>query len=369
MHQPAFTPFGPEIHDDGTAQGEPMLEGNRADLFEHRDDVLAALTEMFGNALNHINLDAALLQAPALSDELVACLGEQCRKGVRVQVIAQQPDMTGAVDALSRLCDAGVTLNEARPRKGARGWVERRLGTASHRQLAVVDGQVAWCGPGMQGAGPCAAGPHVCVSGPIVQRLQRLFLETWHASRPAVQLPQANYFPPMQSAGPLRMGVCQPADALEVATPGGALVEAVENARLSVFIGLASQPPSRQLRKAVAAAVARGVEVSVMVPEHATAHWNWRRHCAALVRSQARVYVTQGPCPFPAHGVVDGTWSHIALRHTAAWPGATPVTEELTVHGPAFAQALEAACRRGAGTRLAVEAGQVPARQWWRSGI
>lgn len=361
MNQPAFTPFGPELPIDDTEQGEPLLEGNRAELFEHADEVRTALTEVLASALDHINLDAALLQAPALSRDVVACLGEQCRKGVRVQVIAQRPDTSGAVEALSRLCEAGITLNAVRPRSGMRGWLERRLSHSTHRQLAVVDGQVAWCGPGMQGDGPCAAGPHVCVRGPIVQRLQRLFLETWHASGAHVQLPPANYFPPMQSAGELRMGVWQPSDVADAMAQGDALVDAVDNARLSVFIGLAGHLPSRRLMKAVAGAASRGVDVSVLVPEMASRDGRWRRRCARLLQAQASVYVTEGPCPFPTHCVVDGAWSHIALRTTAAWQGATPVSEELTVHGPAFAHALEAACRRGAGTRLAVQADQVPA--------
>lgn len=347
MNQPTFTPFGPDIEDVAEA-GEPLLAGNRADLFEHTDDVRVALVAMFDRALNHINLDAALLHAPGLSGALVECLGELCRKGVRVQVIAHEPDLSGAIDALSHLCAAGITLNETQAPRGMRGWFERRFHRSMQRQLAVVDGQVAWCGPGMRSVDRCTYGPHVCVQGPVVHRLQRLFLETWHASGSHARLPQANYFPPMPSAGELQMGVALPPDAGGAPLRDGAsLLEAVEAAQQTVFIGMAMQPPSRPLVKAILAATARGVDVAVLVPQGSLRNWWWRQRCATLLRSPTRVYQADGSCPFPPHCVVDGTWSSLALdggarRRGFAWQEGAG----LIVHDAEFAHSLEAVCRR-----------------------
>ncbi len=347
MNQPAFTPFGPET-DDVAEQGEPLLSGNRVDLFENTDEVRAALVAMFSRALNHINLDAALLQAPGLSGALVECLGELCRKGVRIQVIAHEPDVTGALEALSRLCEAGITLNDARPRRSMRGWFERRFHRTMQRQLAVVDGHVAWCGPGMRSVDQCTYGPHVCVQGPIVHRLQRLFLETWHASASPVRLPQANYFPPMPSAGTLDMGVALPPDA--GASPlreGASLLEALEAAQHNVFIGMAPRAPSHALAKALHAATVRGVDVAMLVPGSALRSWWWRQRCHALLRSSAQVYEADGTCPFPPHCVVDGTWSSLALDGGARRHGLSlEEGSELIVVDAEFSHALAAVCRR-----------------------
>ena len=347
MDQPAFTPFGPEPGDVAD-EGEPLLSGNRVDLFENTDEVRAALVAMFSRALNHINLDAALLQAPGLSDALVECLGGLCRKGVRVQVIAHEPDVTGAIEALSRLCEAGITLNDARPRRSMRGWFERRFHRAMQRQLAVVDGLVAWCGPGMRSVDHCTFGPHVCVQGPIVHRLQRLFLETWHASGSHVRLPQANYFPPMPSAGTLDMGVALPPQS--GASPlreGASLLEAVDAAQHNVFVSMTQRPPSRALARALHAATLRGIDVAVLVPGGTLRSWWWRQRCHALLRSSAQVYEGDGTCPFPPHCVVDGTWSSLALDGGARRHGLRlEEGSELIVEDAGFAHALGAVCRR-----------------------
>lgn len=346
MNQPAFL-FDTDI-EDVAEERESLLSGNRIDLFENTDEACAALVAMFNRALNHVNLDAALLQAPGLRDALVECLGELCRKGVRVQVIAHEPDVAGALEALSRLCEAGITLNDARPKRNIRGWFERKFHRTMQRQLAVVDGTIAWCGPGMRSVDYCTYGPHVCVQGPVVQRLQRLFLETWHASSSHMRLPQANYFPPMLSAGMLDMGVALPADAGASPLQGGAsLVEAVQRAERSVVISMERRPPRPALAKALHDATVRGVDLAMLVPPDALRSWLWRQRCHALLRSTAQVYEADGTCPFPPHCVVDGSWSCLALdggarRHGLSVEDGT----ELIVHDSEFARVLGAVCRR-----------------------
>lgn len=342
MKQPSFTPSGPDpstvAADADEEPGEPLLEGNQADLFDHTEDVRAALMGTLERATNHINLDAALLHAPGLGADLIHCLGEQCRKGVRVQVIAHTLDMVRATDGLSRLCEAGITLNEDHPRRGWRSWLDRRL-RATHRQLAVVDGEVAWCGPGIRSPDLCSFGPHVRMRGPVVQRLQRLFLEAWHASSASIRLPQANYFPPLISVGRAHMGLA--AAAATGGAPlqeGHSLVEQVEKARGQVFVSMVERAPSRRLMKALLAASASGVGVTVVVHRQALG-WRWQERCADLLSVGARVYRADDSCPFPCHAVVDGTWSSLAIEGPGAKVGEGA---ELIVLDTEFAASLEA---------------------------
>ena len=338
----AFTPFGPEHSTVAAAAqeapGEPLLEGNQADLFEHTEAVRVALLGTLERAVNHINLDAALLHTPGLGADVIHCLGEQCRRGVRVQVIAHTLDMARATDELSRLCEAGITLNEVFPRRGWRGWLDQRRHT-THRQLAVVDGEVAWCGPGIRSPGLCSFGPHVRVQGPVVQRLQRLFLEAWHASPSSTRLPQANYFPPLACIGRLRMGMALASAAEGAPLPEGqSLVEQVERARAQVFVSMVQRAPSRRLMKALVAASASGVGVTVAVAKSAQG-WRWNERCIALLDVGARVFRLDDTCPFPCHGVVDGTWSNVALEGAGARVGEGA---ELIVVDAEFAASLEA---------------------------
>ena len=351
MTQPAFTPFGPahaDVASDADADeavGEPLLEGNQADLFEHTEEVRAALIGTLERAANHINLDAALLHTPGLGADLIACLGEQCRRGVRVQVIAHTLDMARATDELARLCQAGITLNEVRPRGGWRGWLERRTRN-THRQLAVVDGEVAWCGPGIRSPDLCSFGPHVQVRGPVVQRMQRLFLEAWHASPASARLPQANYFPPQASAGRVRMGVALAPEAGGAPLlDGNSLVEQVERARSQVFVSMVQREPSRRLMKALVAAGASGVGVTVVLAKHANG-WRWNGRCIDLLGVGAQVYRADDTCPFPDHGVVDRHWSSLALDGQGSKVGEGA---ELIVVDAEFAASMEAAFHRALG--------------------
>jgi cardiolipin synthase len=208
MNQPAFAEPVPmhaaHAHEILRGLGEPLVGGNQAEVFDQAEQTRDALLGIFGRALNHINLDAALLHTPGLCTDLVACLAEQCRKGVRVQVLAHAMESGEVSAALSELRDVGATVNGISPPRGVFGWIGHRV-CSMQRQLAVVDGRVAWCGPGARAHSHGTYGPHLCVQGPIVQRLQRLFLEAWHASGSHVRLPQANYFPPMAASGFLHM--------------------------------------------------------------------------------------------------------------------------------------------------------------------
>lgn len=345
MSQPAFTPFGPAHADVAAAAqeepGEPLLEGNLAELFEHTEAVRAALIGTLERATDHINLDASLLHAPGLGTDVIRCLGERCQQGVRVQVIAQMLDMLHATDELANLCQQGVTLNQARPRSAWRGWLDRWR-DPMHRQLAVVDGEVAWCGPGIRSPDLCSFGPHIQVRGPIVQRMQRLFLEAWHATPSSVRLPQANYFPPLAAAGTQSMGMAL--SSLAGGTPfkqGHSLPEQVERARHRVCVSMVQRVPSYRLMRALLATSASGVRVDILVDKGARS-WRWNARCNDLLDAGARVYRVDSTCPFPCHGVVDTHWSNLALDGLRARVGEGT---ELVVLDRAFAASLETAFR------------------------
>lgn len=343
MKQPAFTPFGPE-HADVAADarddpGEPLLEGNQTDLFAHTEEVRAALVGTLDRAVDHINLDAALLHAPGLTADIIGSLAQRCRQGVRVQVIAHTQDLVYATDELARLCQAGITLNEVHPRRGWRGWLERNK-RPMYRQLAVVDGQVAWCGPGIRPLDLCSFGPHMQVRGPIVERLQRLFLEAWHASPKPVQLPQADYFPHLADVGGQPMGLALPlADGAAPLKGGNSLVEQVERSRSHVFVSMVQRAPSRRLMKALLAAAASGVRVTVIMGKNAQG-WRWNTRRLDLLGVGARVFRVDDTCPFPCHAVVDGDWASLALDGLDAKVGEGA---ELVVVDAAFAASVETA--------------------------
>lgn len=349
MNQPAFAEPAPvraaHAHEIVRRLGEPLVGGNQAELFEHAEQTRDALLRIFERALNHIHLDAALLHTPGLCADLVACLAEQCRKGVRVQVLTHAMETGEVAGALPGLRDAGATVNGMSSQRGLIGWIGQRF-CSMQRQLAIVDGQIAWCGPGARAHGHGTYGPHLCVQGPVVQRLQRLFLEARHASGSHARLPQANYFPPTAASGCLRMGMALPADRAHAPHPGDcALVGAVETARFNVFISMAQRVPSRRLIQGISAAAGRGVNVSVLLRGGSSQSWQWRSCCSELLRSRVWLYQGDGTRSFPPHCIVDGVWSSFALDGDSNWHTArVGDAAELIVLGAEFAGALETVC-------------------------
>lgn len=327
-----------------------------------------ALLETLEHARDHVNIDAALLHAAEPRDRLMYQLVVLSQQGVHVQVLASTAD---EADSLVQLQRAGATVNTIERPRGLSGWVEHRF-QSMQRQLAVVDGRVAWCGPGSWRPGIHGAqGPHLRVRGPIVQRLQRLFLDRWKTSEPREAIAQANHFPALALCGRQRMGVAMPAGSASASTALGCpLIGAVDTARFSIFIALARRAPSHRLVQAIAAAATRGVNVSVLLQNGAPHAWPWRTSSAELMRAGAWLYQGDGTWPLPPHCTVDGVWSSMAIDGGSGWhSGAVIDAAQLIVLDAAFASALDTVCQTALTHALLLDAASLdnptPFRRWF----
>lgn len=343
--------------------GEPLLGGNHAHLLDGPAASAALMDTLLGTR-DHLQLDAALLAAIEPEDGLVSRLAALCRRGVRVQVLARTPREAAELGPLRR---AGATVRTQAPQRGLGGWVAQRYQSVQ-RQLAVVDGRTAWSGPGFPGIDAATQGPHLRVRGPIVQRLQRLFLDAWTLAEPRVPVLAPPAFPPIALAGRQRMAITARAGASQAAPPFGCpLLGAVETARFSVFMVLSRRAPSRRLVQAVAGAARRGVNVSVLLQHGAPHAWPWRANCAELMRAGAWLYQADGTRPLAPHSIVDGVWSSVAIDSGSGWhSGHVMDAAQLIVLDPAFASELDNACQAAMAHALLLDAKSLaaPARFW-----
>lgn len=347
--------------------GEPLLGGNHAEVLADGTAARAALVETLMAARDHINLDAALLDAAEPHDDVLHHLAALCQRGVRVQVLARTSREATELGALRR---AGATVRTQEPPGGLGGWVARRY-QAMQRQLAVVDGRTAWSGPGFPSTGGDAQGPHLRLRGPIVQRVQRLFLATSKTAGPRLPASPSQHFPPIALSGRQRMGIALRAGSSHsVPLSGCPLLGAVDTARFSVFMALTRRAPSRRLVQAVAGAAQRGVNVSVLL-QHGTPHaWPWRAHCAELMRAGAWLYQADGTRPLPPYSIVDGVWSSVALDSGSGWHSGNVVdAAQLIVLDPVFASELDNACQAAMAHALLLDAralaAPAPFRRWF----
>ena len=348
--------------------GEPLLGGNHAEVLADARAARADQRLHQRGARDHINLDAALLEVGEAQDGLLHRLVALCRQGVRVQVLAANPRQEAELGPLRR---AGATVRILERPGGLSGWVAQRF-QSMQRQLAVVDGRTAWCGPGSPSTGAGAQGPHLRVRGPIVQRVQRLFLDGWKTAEPRLPAPPPQHFPPIALAGRQRMGIATRAGSAQPAPAAGCpLIGAVETARFSVFIALARRAPSRRLVQAIASAAGRGVNVSVLLQHGGAPHaWPWRASCAELMRAGAWLYQADGSQPLPAHSTVDGVWSSVAIDGGSGWHSGDVIdAAQLLVLDAAFASELDDVCQAAMAHALLLDAhslaGPAPLRRWF----
>lgn len=344
--------------------GEPLLGGNHASVLADAPAARNALLAVLARAGDHVNLDAALLHAPGMRDDLLTALAALCQRGVRVQVLLA-PTQHAPDAALRSLCEQGATVRRQAPCAGLAGWVERRVRPAQ-RQLAVIDGRVAWLGPGLLAQAPGAQAPHVCVRGPIVQRLQRLFLTTGVVAEPGLPPAPARHFPAIPLSGRQRMGLARGA------RPGSPLLGALETARFSIFIALGRRVPSRRVVQAIAAAATRGVSVSVLLQNGGPPYARpWRAACAALMQSGAWLYQGDEACMLPSHCIVDGVWSGVAIDGGSGWHSGTVIeSPQLVVLDPVFASELDDVCQAAMSRALLLDvrslAAPAPWQRWLR---
>jgi cardiolipin synthase len=358
--------------------GGPLVGGNRVTLLEDGPEAFAAMFRAVEAARDHVNVESYIVEASGPGAEMQRRLIERARAGVRVNLLFDSFGSlhTGAAffDALR---DAGVTLCEYNPLRRWQMLASRALHWRDHRKLMVVDGHIGFIG-GVNIASVYASGSaslggsrdrsshasgqpgepgwhdlHVQVDGPVVARLQQLFVQHWlrHATCP---LPSADYFPPQRARGVQHVGVAA-TDAGHRRNPHyRALLGAIETARSRVLMTTAYLAPPRRLLHALLRAAERGVRVELLLPgksdSWAALHAG-RSHFSRLLRAGVHIHERHDTTLHAKACVVDGMWASIGSSNLD-WRSVLHNAEaNLVLLDEAFAGELEGVFR--AGVRLA----------------
>lgn len=346
----------------------PPIGGNTTRLLIDGAEAYAAMFEAINGARDHINIESYIVEAEGPGEELAALLARKCAQGVRVNMIY---DSWGSWQTSSRyferLRDAGVALCEFNPILPWRNWVNPlawSFNLRDHRKLLIVDGRIGFTGgvnissvyssgssakPGTQkkrSQDPYDAhwrDTHVRVEGPVVARLQQLFLDQWRVQTGKAAQP-ALYYPPLPAAGTERIAVAARGAGERRGRFYQALLAAIEEARSRIYITVGYFVPTRRLMRALVAAARRGVDVRLVLPGFsdvpAAVHAG-RSQYGRLLAAGARIYEH---CDALLHAktiVIDGAWASIG-SHNMDWRSFTHNAEcNIIVLNTAFARHLE----------------------------
>lgn len=288
------------------------------------EQVFAAELRAIREAKRSIHLEVYLFVRGRVAQEMLAALEERARSGVRVRVIV---DRYGSLLTPKRYFDALLAAG------GEVCWYQpiawytlKRLNNRTHRDVLVVDGEVAfvggigvadyWVGP--RGRGRPWRDSMIQVSGPLAMGLQSSFAENWLEAAGEI-LPDAEFeagpgageaTPP----GPEVALVVNSAPSEGRSTRARTLFQIlVASARESIRIASPYFIPDRRLCAELVEAVRRGVSVTVLVPgrwnNHPLTRLASRRRYGQLLEGGVAIHEYQPAMMHAKILIVDHLWS------------------------------------------------------------
>jgi len=272
----------------------PTVPGNRLLLLLDGDQTYRALERVVGAARCHLHFLFYSWAADEVGARFRDLLAERARDGVEVRVLL---DALGSASATGRFMDplrrSGARVEPFMPTRFLRRSLT--VNFRNHRKIVVADGRVGYTG----GLNIGAEHLHdwrdlgLLAEGPVVAHLQEVFADDWHFAT-GEALTAETYFEP----GPLPGGASViPGDLpsapcailndgpdLPFALIHDASFIAITRARERVWVATPYLIPTPPIQAALRTAVARGVDVRLLVP---------RRSDQPLTRLAGRSYYPQ----------------------------------------------------------------------------
>jgi len=272
-----------------------LSDGHRLRLIEGGQAYFEQLVGAIDRARTHIHLETYIFDFRGEALQVALALERAAQRGVQVCLVVDGVG-TGPLPApwQRRLAQAGVECRVYSP-LGALGLLIPSRWRRLHRKLALVDGQVAFCG-GINILDD-ALDPHhgplerprldfaVQAHGPLVQHVQETMLQLWWRLQ-AVRHVRARHFPQAFNAwrasglhlpwppapepdlagqAVAKAGLLLRDNVLHRGQIERAYLRAVASARQEIVIANAYFLPGRRLRRALLLAAARGVRVRLLL--------------------------------------------------------------------------------------------------------
>lgn len=349
---------------------DEYVPGNKVSLYVRGQELFPAMAEAIEEARHSVHLETYIFEGAIVGRTFAELLAKKARQGVRVRLIY---DSVGSLNIdptqVTFMRNAGVQTLEYHPVAPWRprwAWNQR-----DHRKLLVCDGKVAFAGginvsdenaPADVGGGDWRDA-HVRVEGPVAYDLDRLFRSVWYHQT-------GRWFEsvgePHKHPGTARVKVAANSELLKRFVIRQAYLNALRAARSEVSIANAYFIPSWRIRRALAHAARRGVDVRVLVPGTSDSRAVWyamRAQYDYLLARGVRIFEWQGPMLHAKAVAVDRQWCSVGTYNLDHRSLMFNLEVNLNVLDRALARALAEQFERGiAGSR------EISLEQWRRRG-
>jgi cardiolipin synthase len=302
--------------------------GNALELYRDGESGLRAMLEAIVAAHTRIHLETYILHSDTTGRRFIDALAERAADGIEVRLLIDAVGSRGIdSQALQALRDAGadVVVFNPLPRLYPR-WAPRRR---DHRKILIVDGEQAFTG-GLNIGDEYALGverdgsrvpwrdAHLRVNGPAVQALEAVFLESWFRAdgpdRPAGGQRPGPTVPTVDGA----VGVVADGPTYHRRRMRELVVRALAEAQQIAWFATPYFAPGRRIRRALADAAARGVDVRILVAglsDHPLYRWAARARLPPLLEAGIRVFEFEEAMMHAKLGVFDASLAVIGTSN------------------------------------------------------
>jgi cardiolipin synthase A/B len=258
-----------------TNQALPF-EGNEVEIFTDGYSKLQALIRELMQAKHHIHMEYYIFENDPVGRLVRDVLIDKARQGVEVRLIY---DDVGCWHVPNRffeeMIEAGI---EVRAFLKVRFPVfTSKVNYRNHRKIVVIDGRLGFVG-GMNIAVRYIRGfdwgiwrdTHVMIKGKAVHGLQTTFLLDWYFVDQTL-LTSSRFFPALDSVGESLVQIVTSEPTAEWKEIMQGLCLAINSAKKYFYIQTPYFLPTEPLLAALQTAALAGVDIRIMLPEHADA--------------------------------------------------------------------------------------------------
>lgn len=301
--------------------GAPPVPGNSVRILPDPDGAAGAMLRAIDQAAETVHLEVYIFKTDEAGKRFRDHLVRAARRGVKVRLLI---DSVGALWVSSKffrpIVEAGGEVAFFLPVGGARGFFHVHL--RNHRKILVVDGKIGFTGGlnvGNEYGGirrrifRAWRDTHLEVKGPVVARLQDVFVEDWHFSTQKEASVESS-FPLIAVEGTEMVHVLPSGPDSDWEGIHLSIFAAITRAKEHVFLTTPYFVPDRAILVALQTAALRGVDVRLLVPYRSDQRLvlaAGRYHYEDLLRAGVRIFEYQAAVLHSKTIVVDRRWATI----------------------------------------------------------
>jgi cardiolipin synthase len=306
--------------------GIPAVPGGKIELLDNPEQILRSIIYDIDAAQRTCHLEFYIWYNGGVADEVAEALLRAAERGVICRVlldsVGSRPFLSSPLAA--RLRAGGVHLAAALPVGLLRAFIAR-IDLRMHRKIVVIDGEIAYTGSQnlvdprffklTAGVGPWVDAM-VRLEGPAVEGLAVTFLEDWEleTGEGIDKLALTGDVRPLKERGPTTLQVIPSGPLVTSATIQEIVLMVIYAARRELILTSPYFVPDEMLLTALTTAAHRGVDVTIIVPEHVDSllvRLASQAHKDDLLAAGAKIALFQGGLLHTKSITIDGEISFI----------------------------------------------------------